>query len=77
MPKTLILDAVRDGAGSSAAARIAGTKKEIMAADAAALSAGTGWLPEMLHVPGVTYPVDSRGSDSQDQDAAPVARAAE
>jgi len=33
-----------------------------MAADAAALLAGTGWLPAVLHVPGVTYPVDSRGS---------------
>jgi len=62
VPKALILDAVREGAGASAAARLAGTKKEIMAADAAALLAGTGWLPAVLHVPGVTYPVDSRGS---------------
>ena len=44
VPKALILDAVREGAGASAAARIAGTKKEVMAADAAALLAGTGWL---------------------------------
>ena len=77
VPKALILDAVREGAGASAAARPAGTKKEVMAADAAALLAGTGWLPAVLHVPGVTYPVDSRGSDNQDQDAAPVAMAAE
>ncbi len=75
VPKALILDAVRDGAGPSAAARIAGTKKEVMAADAAALLAGTGWLPAVLHVPGVTYPVDSGAAG--DQDAAPVAMAAE
>ncbi len=75
VPKALILDAVRDGAGSSAAARIAGTKKEVMVADAAALLARTGWLPAVLHVPGVTYPVDSGAA--RDQDAAPVAMAAE
>ncbi len=75
VPKALILDAVRDGAGSSAAARIAGTKKEVMAADAAALLAGTGWLPAALHVPGVTYPVDPGAAGNQA--AAPVAMAAE
>ena len=75
VPKALILDAVREGAGASAAARIAGTKKEVMAADAAALLAGTGWLPAVLHVPGVTYPVDSGAAG--DQPAAPVAMAAE
>jgi len=75
VPKALILDAVRDGAGPSAAARIAGTKKEVMAADAAALLAGTGWLPAMLHVPVVTYPVDPGAAG--DQAAAPVAMAAE
>jgi len=75
VPKALILDAVREGAGSSAAARIAGTKKEVMAADAATLLAGTGWLPALLHVPGVTYPVDSGAAE--DQAAAPVAMAAE
>ncbi len=75
VPKALILDAVRDGAGTSAAARLAGTKKEVMAADAAALLAGTGWLPAVLHVPGVTYPVDS--GVARDQDAAPVPMAAE
>jgi len=75
VPKALILDAVREGAGTSAAARLAGTKKEVMAADAAALLAGTGWLPAVLHVPGVTYPVDSSGA--ADQPAAPVAMAAE
>jgi len=62
-------------AGGSAAARLAGTKKEVMAADAAALLAGTGWLPAVLHVPGVTYPVDSSGAG--DQPAALVAMVAE
>jgi len=75
VPKALILDAVREGAGTSAAARLAGTKKEVMAADAAALLAGTGWLPAVLHVPGVTYPVDSGAAG--DLPAAPVAMAAE
>ncbi len=75
VPKALILDAVREGAGGSAAARIAGTKKEVMAADAEALLGGTGWLPAVLHVPGVTYPVDS--GVAGDRDAAPVPMAAE
>jgi len=75
VPKALILDAVREGAGTSAAARLAGTKKEVMAADAEALLAGTGWLPAVLHVPGVTYPMDSSGA--ADQPTAPVAMAAE
>ena len=33
VPKALILDAVREGAGASAAARLAGTKKKVMVAD--------------------------------------------
>ncbi len=57
VPKALILDAVREGVGASAAARIVGTKKKVMTADAGALLAGTGWLPAVLRVPGVTYPV--------------------
>ena len=60
-----------EGAGASAAARLAGTKKKVMAADAATLLAGTGWLPALLHVPGVIYPVDSGAAE--DQPAAPVA----
>lgn len=75
VPKALILQAVRDGVGTSAGARIAGTKKEVMAADVAALLAGTGWLPAVLHVPGVTYPMDSGAAG--DQPAAPMAMAAE
>ena len=59
VPKALILEAVREGAGADAAHRIAGTKKPIMVAEAAALLDGTGWLPAVLQVPGATYPVDS------------------
>ena len=75
VPKALILDAVREGAGSSAAARLASAKKEAMAAGAEMLLAGTGWLPAVLHVPGVTCSVDSSGAG--DQATAPVAMAAE
>jgi ParB family chromosome partitioning protein len=50
VPKTLILDAVRDGAGEAAACRIAGMKKEAMAANAAGLLDGTGWLPQVLRM---------------------------
>lgn len=64
VPKALILDAVREGVGASAAHRIARTKKEIMVADAETLLAGTGWLPTALRVPGATYPVDSGDTDS-------------
>ena len=59
VPKALILDAVREGAGAGVAGRIASSKKEVMVADAAALLDGKGWLPAVLRVPGATYPVDS------------------
>ena len=59
VPKALILDAVREGAGAGVAGRIAHAKKEVMVADAAALLDGKGWLPAVLRVPGATYPVDS------------------
>ena len=65
VPKALILDAVREGAGTSAAARLAGTKKEVMAADATALLAGTGWLPAVLHVPGGHIPWTLAGADAR------------
>jgi ParB family chromosome partitioning protein len=59
VPKALILDAVREGAGPGGAARIAHAKKEVMVADAAALLDGTGWLPAVLRVPGAAQTVDS------------------
>ena len=46
--KTLICDAVREGIGSGAAAKIASLKKDTMAKRAEALLAGKGWLPAIL-----------------------------
>lgn len=64
VPKALVVVAVREGAGTSAAEQIAGRKKEVMVADAEQLLAGTGWLPAVLRVPAPTYPVDSGDTDS-------------
>jgi len=57
--------------------RLAGTKKEVMAAYAEALLGGTGWLSAVLHVPGVTYPMDASGAAGVGEDAEPVPVAAE
>ena len=46
--KGLILEAVREGIGPGAAAKIDGHKKDAMAKRAAALLAGKGWLPTLL-----------------------------
>ena len=73
VPKALILDAVREGAGASVAGRIASAKKEVMVADAAQLLDGKGWLPAMLRVPGAVQPVESGDA----QATPPVAMAAE
>jgi ParB family chromosome partitioning protein len=43
-----IMSAVRETVGAEAAERIAGMKKDAMAAIAEQLLAGTGWLPEVL-----------------------------
>lgn len=48
VPKTRILEAVREGAGDRAADLIAHLKKGDMAEEAARLLADTGWLPEPL-----------------------------
>jgi ParB family transcriptional regulator, chromosome partitioning protein len=50
VPKALIVEAVRDGAGEAAASRIAGMKKEAMVANAAELLDETGWLPQILRM---------------------------
>ncbi len=50
--KARILEAVREGAGEGAAARIEGLKKDAMAKAAEELLAGTGWLPTALRTPG-------------------------
>ncbi len=48
-----------------------------MAAYAEALLGGTGWLSAVLHVPGVTYPMDASGAAGVGEDAEPVPVAAE
>jgi len=73
VPKALILDAVREGAGAGVANRIAGSKKEVMVADAEQVLAGTGWLPAALHVPGATYPVDSGDAEGVAIEPMPMA----
>lgn len=50
--KGAIMDAVRDGAGESAAHRIDGLKKGPMADAAVSALDGKGWLPSILRVPG-------------------------
>jgi ParB family transcriptional regulator, chromosome partitioning protein len=49
--KARILDAVREGAGTEAAERIADMKKLDMAEAAEQLLATTGWLPALLRTP--------------------------
>lgn len=73
VPKALILDAVRERAGAGVANRIAGSKKEVMVADAEQVLAGTGWLPMVLRVPGATYPVDSGDADNVTPEPMPMA----
>ena len=48
VPKGLILEAVTEGIGKPAAAKLAAMKKEAMAANAAQLLAGKNWLPAIL-----------------------------
>jgi ParB family transcriptional regulator, chromosome partitioning protein len=46
--KGLILEAVAEGIGKPAAAKLAAMKKEAMAANAAQMLAGKSWLPAIL-----------------------------
>jgi ParB family chromosome partitioning protein len=48
VPKTLILEAVREAIGPGAADKIASLKKDAMAKRAAALIKDKGWLPAIL-----------------------------
>jgi ParB family chromosome partitioning protein len=48
LPKALILDAVAEGKGKSAAVNLATLKKGEMASKAADLLTGSGWLPTLL-----------------------------
>lgn len=51
VPKALILDAVREGAGEEAARPLRDAKKDAMVAAASELLDGKGWLPVRLRVP--------------------------
>jgi ParB family chromosome partitioning protein len=51
VPKALIAEAVREGAGGTAARGLAGAKKDAMAETAAGLLADRGWVPHLLRVP--------------------------
>ena len=64
VPKALILEAVTEAAGAGVANRIAGSKKDIMVADAAQVLHGTGWLPMVLRVPTAIDPEASGDSGS-------------
>jgi ParB family chromosome partitioning protein len=48
VPKGLILEAVTQGVGKADAAKLAAMKKDAMAARAAQLLDGKGWLPAIL-----------------------------
>lgn len=75
VPKALILDAVRIGADASAAARIESMKKEAMAANAAELLDGKGWLPRLLQASHGECRAESEGAD--DQSGTAILKAAE
>ena len=64
VPKALIVEAVREDAGTRTVGQIAVSKKEIMVADAGQLLAGTGWLPLILRVSEASHPVDFGDTDS-------------
>ena len=73
VPKALIVEAVREGAGTGPAGQIVGSKKEIMVADAEQLLAGSGWLPSILRVSEASNPVDSDDTYSLTIPAVPIA----
>jgi ParB family chromosome partitioning protein len=58
VPKALIVEAVREGAGEAAARGLAQAKKDDMAEAAARLLAGSAWVPRLLRVPAVAAEED-------------------
>ncbi len=74
VPKALIVEAVQEAVGPGPAGRMAGSKKEMMVADATQLLHGTGWLPALLRVPAGS-PEDA--ADPEDVTEAALAMAAE
>ena len=81
VPKAVILDAVREGAGGTAAHRLRDVRKEVMVQDAAALLDGKGWLPSRLRVPGgveeATKADDAPEPTTHEEDAPALPVAAE
>ena len=72
VPKSMILDAVRDGAGVAAAAGISGLKKAPMAGAATRHLDGKEWLPSLLRVSEAP-----QTAESADVVEVPAAKAAE
>ena len=56
VPKTRILEAVREGVSEREAENLAGLKKDAMILHAERLLAGKGWLPEVLRAPALPAP---------------------
>ncbi|WP_315828393.1 MULTISPECIES: ParB/RepB/Spo0J family partition protein [unclassified Bradyrhizobium] len=71
--KARILDAVREGAGTEAAERIADMKKLDMADAAEQLLTATGWLPALLRTPEPDLECASEASDEQADATYPAA----
>ncbi|WP_455565844.1 hypothetical protein [Paenirhodobacter populi] len=72
VPKTRILEAVREGAGEGAAQLIDHLKKADMAREAERLLADTGWLPEPLRMVDADEPVTTDAQDSEGDAALPA-----
>ena len=66
--KGRILDAVREAKGDDAAQRIAHLKKAEMATAAEQLLAGTGWVPEPLRTPGLSFTPGTEPAMGADRD---------
>jgi ParB family chromosome partitioning protein len=75
--KARILEAVREARGDAAAAPLAALKKPEMAVAAAALLAGSGWLPDVLRTPGMPTPSPAVSTMPEDAAADEDAIAAE
>ncbi len=71
VPKTRILEAVREAVSDGAAEQLADLKKQAMAEAAEPLLVGTGWLPALLRMPALTQRTDA--GEAQQSDPCPVA----
>jgi ParB family chromosome partitioning protein len=75
--KARILEAVREARGETAATQIADLRKPEMETAAAALLAGSGWLPDLLRTPGQPVPATVPVPVPERAEAAGGAREAE